>query len=248
MPQPSVSAMSLSGKRVTIVIPTYNEAGNIPALVQRLMALGIPGLHLLLVDDSSPDGTADVAERLAPQYGGRIAVLRRPGKMGLGTAYIAGFTRALAEGADYIVEMDADLSHSPEDVPRLLAEMATHDVAVGSRWVKGGGVGKDWGLLRRFVSRGGSQYARLVLGLRVKDVTTGFKCFRRESLAGVDLSRIKSQGFAFQVEVAWACQRRGYRMAEIPILFSKRSHGTSKMSVRIFREALWRVPAIRLRR
>lgn len=211
------------------------------------MALGIPGLRVLFVDDNSPDGTADLAERLGAQYQGRISVLRRPTKMGLGTAYIAGFPRALAGGATHVVEMDADLSHSPEDVPRLLAQMATYDVAVGSRWVKGGGVGEDWGLLRRLVSRGGSRYARFVLGLRVLDVTTGFKCFRREALAGIDFSRIKSQGFAFQVEVAWACQRRGCRVTEIPIRFANRSHGKSKMSLRIFVEAMWRVLAIRLR-
>jgi dolichol-phosphate mannosyltransferase len=231
----------------TIVIPTYNEAANVPELVRRIMAQGIPGLRILFVDDNSPDGTADLAERLSQEHGGRISVLRRPGKMGLGTAYIAGFREALKQGAGYIIEMDADLSHAPEDLPRLLAAMQTCDVAVGSRWAKGGGVDKNWSLGRRFVSKGGSLFARLVLGLHVKDTTTGFKCFRRSVLEAISWEKVKSQGFAFQVEVAYACQRRGYRVVEIPITFANRVKGKSKMSPGIVTEALRRVVAIRLK-
>lgn len=228
-------------------MPTYNEAGNVPELLRRIMALGIPNLDVLFVDDASPDGTAEVAEGLSPQYGGQVRVLRRPGKLGLGTAYVAGLTEALSSGADRIVEMDADLSHAPEYIPTLLAATVSHDVAVGSRWVSGGGTDPDWGLGRRLLSRGGSVYARALLGLKVRDTTTGFKCFRREPLAGIDLHAIRSHGFAFQVEMAYLCQKKGCRVAEIPIRFAERTVGKSKMSPRIVMEALWRVAAIRLR-
>ena len=150
--------------KVTVVVPTYDEAGNVPELLRRIMALGIPNLEVLFVDDASPDGTAEVAEGLSPQYGGRVRVLRRRGKLGLGTAYVAGFTEALGSGADRIVEMDADLSHAPEYIPQLLEATRTHDVVVGSRWVSGGGADPDWGLGRRLLSRGGSAYARALLG------------------------------------------------------------------------------------
>ncbi len=233
--------------KVTIVVPTYDEAGNVPELLARVMALGIPDLNVLFVDDASPDGTAEVAEGLAARYAGRVRVLRRSGKLGLGSAYVAGFTDALGSGADRIVEMDADLSHAPEDLPRMIEATESHDVAVGSRWVSGGGADPDWGLARRLLSRGGSTYARAVLGLKVRDTTTGFKCFRREALEGIDLRAIRSQGFAFQVEMAYLCQKKGYRVAEVPIRFAERTEGKSKMSLRIIVEALWRVAVIRLR-
>lgn len=232
-------------KRAIVVIPTYNEAANLPKLLAAIMGLRIPGLEVLIVDDNSPDGTAGVAEALGVQYKGRVSVLRRAAKQGLGPAYRAGFAEALSRGAEYIIEMDADLSHSPEYLPLLLSSMADHDVAVGSRWVKGGGAVEEWGLPRRLLSQGGALYSRLILGLRVKDATTGFKCFRSEVLRGLPLESIRSNGFGFQVEMAYACQRKGYRMLEVPILFRSREKGRSKMSAGIIVEALWRVLAIR---
>ncbi len=236
------------GPRVVVVTPTYNEARNLPRLVERLMALGIPGLEVLVVDDASPDGTAEVAERLGAEHGGRVRVLRRGAKLGIGSAYVAGFEEALRAGAGYVIQMDADLSHAPESIPGMLERAREADVVAGSRWVRGGGVEAGWGIGRLLLSRGGSLFARLALGLRVKDATTGFKCFRREALAGLDLRAVRSHGFAFQVEVAWACQRRGYRVVEHPIRFAKRGSGRSKMSPWIVAEALWRVAAIGLRR
>ncbi|MBM4405082.1 MAG: polyprenol monophosphomannose synthase [Chloroflexi bacterium] len=233
--------------QTTVVIPTYNEAANLPELVHRIMAQGIPDLRILFVDDSSPDGTAELAERLSQKHGGRIGVLKRPGKQGLGTAYIAGFREALKQGADYIIEMDADLSHAPEELPRMLEAIKACDVVVGSRWTRGGGADKSWGVGRRFVSKGGSLFARVVLGLRVKDTTTGFKCFRRAALEAISWEKVKSQGFAFQVEVAYACERRGFKVVELPITFANRARGKSKMSMGIVVEALRRVVAIRLK-
>ena len=232
-------------QKTTIVIPTYNEAANLPELLRQIMALGVPDLDVLFVDDNSPDGTAELAERLSDSYGGRVSVLRRPAKMGLGTAYVTGFSTAIQRGAAFVVEMDADLSHSPEYIPQLLSRMADWDVAVGSRWTAGGAVDTQWSLARRLLSRGASAYSRLVLGLQVRDTTTGFKCFRRQALDGLRLDGIKSQGFAFQVEMAYACQRKGFRVVEVPIIFRSRAEGRSKMSLGIILEALWRVAAIR---
>ena len=243
--QQSREAEIATPPKTTIVIPTYNEAANLPELLRQVMALGGPGLEVLFVDDSSPDGTADLADRLSGDYGGRVRVLRRPAKMGLGTAYVAGFSAAIQAGADFVIEMDADLSHWPGYIPQLLSEMADCDVAVGSRWVKGGGADRQWGLGRRLLSWGGALYCRLVLGLRVKDATTGFKCFRRQALEGLHPERMRSQGFAFQVEMAYACQRQGYRVVEVPIIFKIRAQGRSKMSLRIVLEGFWRVLAIR---
>ena len=251
MSQEPVPAEDSSKKRagsVVVVIPTYNESENLPELVERLMGLGLPGLQILFVDDNSPDGTADLAESLSSRHDGRIHVLRRPGKMGLGTAYVDGFGRALEMEADYIMEMDADLSHAPEYIPVMLELARQSDVVVGSRWTSGGGADPSWGLVRRMLSQGGSQYARLILGLDVRDTTTGFKCFRREALAGLDLQRIKSSGFGFQVEIAYACKRKGYRVVEAPIRFTDRARGTSKMSLGIVLEAFWRVLVIRFQR
>ncbi len=231
--------------KTIIVIPTYNEATNLEELLDRIMAQPLGNLEVLFVDDNSPDGTADLAERLSEKYDGRVGVLRRPAKMGLGTAYIAGFTRAVEQGADYIVQMDADLSHAPEYLPHLLSRMKDLDVAVGSRWSRGGGADPEWGAARRLLSRGASLYSRLLLGLQVKDATTGFKCFHRQALEGLGLNRMRSQGFAFQVEVAYACKSNGYRVAEVPIIFKSRARGRSKMSLRIILEAFWRVLAIR---
>ena len=229
------------------VIPTYNEAANLPDLLKRTMAAVPDGLEILLVDDNSPDGTAQVAQDLSAEYGGRVSVYQRPGKQGLGSAYIAGFSEAISRGPDYVLEMDADLSHAPEDIPRLLERMSDHEVAVGSRWTPGGGAEESWGWPRRLLSRGGSVYSRALLRLKVRDTTTGFKCFRREALERLDLGSIRSEGFAFQVEMAYACQRKGYRVAEVPIVCRHRAAGRSKMSAGIVVEALWRVLAIRFR-
>jgi dolichol-phosphate mannosyltransferase len=226
-----------------VIIPTYNERENLPRLVQALLAID-PELHILVVDDGSPDGTGAIAERLG-QETGRVEVIHRTGKQGLGTAYVAGFRHALARGYDKVMEMDADFSHRPEDLPKLLAAADHADVVIGSRNVPGGRV-VGWSLLRQLISRGGSIYARLLLGLPVYDCTSGFKCFRRSALQVLDLSSLRSNGYAFQVEVNYACARAGLRFAEVPIVFPDREQGKSKMSWRIATEAAWLVLRLRL--
>ena len=228
-----------------LVLPTYNEAANIEAMVEAVLAK-LPGSgRVLVVDDSSPDGTAEIVERLA---GGsdRVELLRRPRKEGLGPAYVAGFKRALAGGAGLVLEMDADFSHDPAYLPRLLAAMDRADVAIGSRYVDGGGV-EDWSALRQAISRGGSAYARLALGLDVRDLTGGFKCFRREVLEAIDLDSVSARGYAFQVELTYRAIRLGFDVVEVPIVFRDRRAGSSKMGGAIVAEAIWRVPLLRLR-
>ena len=227
-----------------VVVPTYNEAENLSRLVSQLVAQ--PGVSLLIVDDNSPDGTGVIADTLAQDYPGRVSVLHRPGKAGLAAAYIDGFRNALRTPADYIVQMDADFSHDPADVARLVEAARTADIAIGSRYVRGGGA-ENWPLHRWLVSRGGSLYTKLILGLPIQDPTSGFKCFRREALAALDLDRIHARGFGFQVEMSWQSQRRGLRMVEVPIRFVDRTEGQSKMSRQIFFEALWLVWELRLR-
>ena len=222
-------------------MPTYNEAENLPQIVPALLSLGIEGLNILVVDDNSPDGTGQVAEELRLKYPGRVEVLHRGRKLGLGTAYVTGFAHALAQGADYIFEMDADFSHPPEMVRTFLQKIVDCDVVVGSRYTLGGALDPKWSLWRRFLSWGGNVYARLVTGLKVRDTTAGFKCFRRQVLESLDLSRIHSDGYAFQVEMAYLCQKKGFRVVEVPITFLDRTHGQSKMSFRIIWEAMWRV-------
>jgi dolichol-phosphate mannosyltransferase len=226
-----------------VIIPTYNERENLPTLDRALLALD-PDLRILVVDDGSPDQTGEIAEQLARETG-RVEVIHRTGKQGLGTAYVAGFRHALARGYDKIVEMDADFSHRPEDLPRLLAAADTADVVIGSRNIPGGRV-VGWSPLRQFVSKGGSVYARLLLGLPVRDCTSGFKCFRRSALQVLDLDTLRSNGYAFQVEVNYACAQAGLRFAEIPIVFPDRERGKSKMSWRIATEAAWLVLRLRL--
>lgn len=228
--------------KTLVVLPTYNEAENLPRMVAALFALGIAGLELLIVDDNSPDGTGQIAEELAQAHPGRLHVLHRPGKQGLGTAYVAGFQHALAKGADYVIEMDADFSHPPTVIPQMLAVMDKYDVAVGSRYIPGGRLDERWSPWRRLLSWwANSVYARLILGLRVHDATAGFKCFRRQVLEDIHWNGIYSNGYAFQVEVAYICQRKGYRVLEIPIYFQERANGQSKMSWRVSLEAAWRV-------
>ena len=233
---------------VTVVVPTYNEADNLPELARRLFALELPNVRLLIVDDGSPDGTGEVAREVAAQYGGRLELIQRGSKLGLGTAYVAGFGRALEAGAGCVVEMDADLSHAPEYIPALLDELAQAEVVVGSRYVPGGGVDHTWGLPRRLLSSLGNSGIRLITGLKVKDATSGFKAFRANVLEELDVTRFQCKGFAFQAEVAHACQRRGYKVVEYPIVFAGRAGGQSKMSLAILLEAVWRLLPLRWKR
>jgi dolichol-phosphate mannosyltransferase len=231
-----------------LVLPTYNEAENIEALVlaagEALALAPCQGRQVLVVDDGSPDGTGEIAERLAAEHPW-VHVLHRTAKEGIGPAYLAGFAHALEHGAAYVLEMDSDFSHDPLDLPRLLGAIADGaDLALGSRYVPGGGVA-DWGLLRRFISEGGSTYARWVLGLHVRDLTGGFKCFRREVLEAVHFDLVRSQGYAFQVELTYRAVRAGFHVVEVPIVFRDRLRGTSKMSWRIAAEAMWLVPRLR---
>ncbi|MBI2917249.1 MAG: polyprenol monophosphomannose synthase [Chloroflexi bacterium] len=230
-----------------VVLPTYNEGATLPVVVEALRRLAVPGLRMLVIDDNSPDGTGRVAEGLAGRYPDQVWVHHRPAKMGLASAYLCGFRLALGAGATAIVEMDSDLSHPPAMVPQLLDALVRNDVAVGSRYVQGGGAEPGWAWHRRLLSRSGNLYARWALGLPVSDVTSGFKAFRREVLTSLDLDRVRSQGFSFQVEMAYACHRQGFRVVELPILFAERRAGHSKMSLSVVGEALWRVWQIRAR-
>ena len=233
---------------VAIVVPTYNEAENLPELARRVFALDIPNAKMIVVDDGSPDGTGEVATKLSQQFGGRLELIKRGRKLGLGTAYIAGFSRALSEGADYVFQMDCDLSHAPEYIPEFLRELKDADVVVGSRYVQGGGVDETWGRLRRLLSFVGNSGIRVIVGLKVKDATSGFKAFRRSALDSLDMTRFRCTGFAFQAEVAYACQRRGYRVIEHPIVFANRVKGRSKMSMAIVFEAIWLLLPLRWNR
>jgi dolichol-phosphate mannosyltransferase len=226
-----------------LVLPTYNEAGNIEAFVAAVRAKLPESARILIVDDNSPDGTGEIADRLA-ERDERLTVLHRPLKEGLGPAYIAGFREVLAAGAGLVLEMDSDFSHDPAYLPRLLEASGRADLVIGSRYVPGGGVG-DWSALRRAISRGGSAYARLVLGVGVRDLTGGFKCFRREVLEAIDLDSIESRGYAFQVEMTYRTIQRGFEVVEVPIVFRERRAGQSKMDRSIVAEAAWRVPLLR---
>jgi glycosyltransferase involved in cell wall biosynthesis len=221
-----------------VVIPTYNERENLPAILRRL-AQAVPEAHALVVDDSSPDGTGEVADKLAAEDP-RIQVLHRGAKAGLGAAYVAGFQSGLADGYDVLVEMDADGSHAPEQLPRLLAALAHSDVVLGSRWVPGGQV-RNWPKSRELLSRGGNLYARVALGIQLRDATGGYRAFRRQVLADIELASVASQGYCFQVDLAWRAVQAGYRVTEVPITFAERERGESKMSGDIVREALLRV-------
>lgn len=232
--------------KATVIVPTYNEAQNLPRLLEQVFSLGIDGINIIIVDDNSPDGTGNLAEDLAKKYPGRMEIIHRKGKMGLASAYIAGFRLALERGAEAIFEMDADFSHSPEYLPRFLEKLENCDVVVGSRYIRGAALDPHWGLWRKFVSRAGNSYVRLVTGLKVKDTSSGFKCFRRRVLEGLALDSIRSEGYAFQIEVAYMCQKKGYKVEEVPIFFSQRASGKSKMSSKILLESLWRPWRLRL--
>ncbi|MBI3243361.1 MAG: polyprenol monophosphomannose synthase [Chloroflexi bacterium] len=234
--------------KTTVVIPTYNEADNLPAITAALFELNIDDLDILVVDDGSPDGTGQVAEKLGEQYNGRVSVIHRPGKLGLGTAYVEGFNRAISCGADYIIQMDADFSHSPSYIPQFLEWIKTHDVVVGSRYVRGGELDKRWSWWRWFLSWwANSVWVKMILGSKTSDATAGFKCWRRAALQSIELSRIRSGGYIFQVEMCYAAEKLGLRIKEIPIYFEDRRIGQSKMSMKVKLEAALRVFEIRWR-
>ena len=230
--------------RATVCLPTYNERENLEPMVARLEnVLGGDGF-VLVIDDSSPDGTGELADRLAAEQSW-VRVIHRPRKEGLGPAYLEGFRHALALDAELVLEMDCDFSHDPADVPRLIAATEDADLVIGSRYVPGGGT-RNWGLLRRLISRGGSLYAQLLLGVPIRDLTGGFKCYRRAVLETIDLDAIDSKGYAFQIETTYRALRAGFRTVEVPIVFADREVGGSKMSKAIVLEAVWKVPALRL--
>lgn len=229
-----------------VIIPTYNEVGNLGPLVEAITDQG-EMFNLLIIDDESPDGTGLLAEHLKSQYPGRIEVMHRQGKLGLATAYLAGFQYGVSKGYDYLFEMDADFSHHPRYLPQFIAAMKMRgaDVVLGSRYVDGGGV-TDWPWFRRMISIGGSQYARLMLRLSIRDLTGGFKCFRREVLEAIKLDEIQATGYGFQIEMTYRAVQHGFQVVEHPIIFEERREGQSKMSAGIFVEALWMVAKLRV--
>lgn len=231
-----------SGADALVVVPTYNEIENLERLVHAIFAQG--AYHILVVDDGSPDGTGDLAETLKTRYPDRVDVIHRAGKLGLGTAYIAGFKYALARDFQYVLEMDCDFQHDPATLPRFLVAIQHADLVIGSRRVPGGDE-PGWSLFRRLISHGGTLYTRLVLGVPVNDLTSGFKCFHRRALETLDLDAIEATGFGFQVEVNYRCHRLGLKITEIPIVFTDRRAGHSKMSSRIFFEAMGMVWKLR---
>jgi len=224
--------------RVCVVLPTYNEAGTIVEVIERVLATS-SDVDILVADDNSPDGTGKLADGIAAREQ-RVRVLHRPGKAGLGPAYVAGFKDALARGYDAVIEMDADLSHSPDDVPRLVQAAASADVVLGSRYAPGGGT-RNWSKGRERLSRGGNAYARALLGVPVRDITAGFRCYRREVLEELPLDQISSEGYGFQIEMLWRAWLAGFKIVEVPIIFTERREGVSKMSRSIVIEALRKV-------
>ena len=232
--------------RAVLCLPTYNERENLEPMIRELGdVLDTSKDRVLVIDDASPDGTGEIADRLAAELAW-VSVLHRERKEGIGPAYIAGFEWALAEGAELVLEMDCDFSHRPSDVPRLIAAAEDADLVLGSRYAPGGGT-ENWGLVRRIVSRGGCLYAQILLGMRVRDLTGGFKCFRRGALEAIDLDALSAHGYAFQIETTYRVRRAGLRVKEIPITFVERRAGASKMTGSIVAEAIWKVPLLRLR-
>jgi dolichol-phosphate mannosyltransferase len=232
--------------RAVVCLPTYNERENLEHMVRALAeVLDTSQDGVLVIDDGSPDGTGEIADALAAELRW-VSVLHRDRKEGIGPAYVAGFRHALSQGWELLLEMDCDFSHDPRDVPRLIAAAGEADLVLGSRYVRGGGT-ENWGLVRRFVSRGGCLYAQVLLGVRVRDLTGGFKCFRREALEAIDLDALSAHGYAFQIETTYRVLRAGLRVTEIPIRFVERRAGSSKMTGAIVLEAVWKVPLLRLR-
>ncbi len=229
-----------------VVLPTYNERDNLQRLIEVLLGFDVPGLKILVIDDASPDGTGDVADALAVEHTGYVEVIHRAGKLGLGTAYCDGFTAALERGADFVVQMDADLSHPPSLVPEMLAALTRCDVVAGSRYTQGGGLDPSWPLRRRLLSRAANAYLRTVLGIPVSDVTTGFCAYSRSALLNIDFRAMRCKGFVFLAELKYACHRLGFRTEEIPFVFNNRLLGESKLNRAIVFEALWKVWMLRL--
>jgi len=227
-----------------IVVPTYNEKENLPILIESLFELNVQDLNILVVDDNSPDGTGKIADEIHERITEGVSVIHRKGKLGLGTAYIAGFKYCLERGADQIVQMDADFSHNPEKVTELIDRLKEYDMVLGSRYVSGGSLDKNWSFWRKRLSSFGNLYARLILRMPIKDVTGGFRAWKRRTLKGIPLDRIKSQGYAFQIELAYITHLKGYSISEVPIYFADRSRGDSKMSLKIQIEAAKRVWSI----
>jgi dolichol-phosphate mannosyltransferase len=227
--------------QLTVIVPTYNEAENLPTLISALFSLPLAGLKVLVVDDASPDRTGEIAEQLKGRYPGRLSVMHRQGKMGLGSAYLAGFRHALEDGAGAVAQMDADFSHPPLKLVELLGVLEDCDIALGSRYVDGGNLDEHWPLWRKGLSAFGNLYARTILNLPIRDVTGGFRIWRREALLGTPLERVRSNGYAFQVETAYLACRLGYKFIEVPFYFADRRWGTSKMSLAIQVEAARRV-------
>jgi dolichol-phosphate mannosyltransferase len=232
-----------TGRRALICLPTYDERENLGPMIEAILA-AVPQVDVLVIDDNSPDGTGQLADQIAAREP-RVQVLHRAGKEGLGRAYLAGFAWALARDYGLILEMDCDFSHDPKYLPAMLAAATEADLVLGSRYVAGGGT-VNWGVLRKLISRGGSLYARTILGLTVRDLTGGFKCFRREVLEGIDLPTVECTGYAFQIELTYRAARRGFKVRELPIVFADRRVGLSKMSRRIVLEAIRKVWSIRL--
>ena len=228
-------------RQLTVVVPTYNEVSNLPSLVDALVDLSLPNLKVLIVDDASPDGTGRLADDLAGQMPGTLSVIHRSGKLGLGSAYLKGFQAAIQAGAQAIGQMDADFSHSPSYLPEFLQRLESTDAVFGSRYVTGGRLDERWGIGRVFLSKFGNSYARVLLRLKVRDATGGFRIWRAETLQAIPLDRISSEGYVFQVEMAYLAQRLGFEIAELPIYFEDRRIGQSKMSLRIQIEAAIRV-------
>jgi dolichol-phosphate mannosyltransferase len=230
-----------------VVLPTYNERENLRDLASALFSLEVPGLKLLVIDDASPDGTGEIADQLATENPARVEVIHREGKLGLGTAYCLGFATALQRGADSVIQMDADFSHPAAVIPDMLQTLGSSDVAIGSRYVQGGGLDPAWPICRKILSWGANQYIRRILGLQISDITTGFVAYRSSALAAIDVNRIGSSGFIFQAEVKSALHQAKLRMTEVPFIFMNRRAGKSKIGPAIMFEALWKVWQIRLR-
>jgi len=230
-----------------VIVPTYNEVSSVQGITEAILALGLPGLSVLIVDDNSPDGTGAVAACMARRLGERLHVFRRRGHRGLGRAYVDGFRWALDQGADPIIQMDADFSHSPRYLPSFVARIAEYDVVIGSRYVNGGQVDGRWGMKRHLLSVGANSYVRAILGIRTHDATAGFKCWRRTALEAINVERILSDGYIFQVEMTYVAERLGLAILELPIYFEDRRIGASKLSLRVKLEAMWRVFQVRRR-
>jgi len=229
--------------KVYIIIPTYNEKDNIVGLLDQIFNLRINNLNILVVDDNSPDGTGQLVENLKAKYS-NLDILHRPQKAGLGKAYVAGFKEVLNKGADYIFEMDADFSHDPKHIPEFLAEIKNYDLVLGSRYIRSGGV-ENWNFTRRIVSRFGNIYARIILGLPIKDLTGGFKCYRRVVLEKIGLANLSSVGYNFQIETTYKAHQAGFKIKEIPIIFTERREGKSKFDVKIILESFWKVSTLK---